>query len=236
MPQPPNNQQPNYYYYYQNQQNGGFQAPQTPKKNNKWPWILLGIAIIVIIVLIYLLSSTTKQQVITVQNAGLITEEAASPMPEIITKTEEVIAAEKKLKVVRKVEAVGDNQIKVSAHIENIDTINEDLILHDISENLKFDRKIELVGGEVKALNGSLFPPNNKINIASYGHRGKNPEKPSKISVVVLDINFTQATEDTSLYEIIFQTETPLSEVSFAAAEIRTGKFIIELDKETISL
>ena len=156
-----------------------------------------------------------------------------NPIPQTIQKTEEVLTAEEEVKISRDVKLNKDGSFTIIARLKNLSNIPNDVVLNDFHEVIKFEKHVNILNGNVVAMNGSLFPGGDKITVSSYGP-GPKSEKSTSINITLLDLNFDLKTKNTDLYELHFVPDVSVSELTFGVAEIRSGKFILEFKEEKI--
>ncbi len=198
----------------------------------KKPEFLLGYYIILVIVavliLMFLIFNYEKKDL--VEESTSIYSDGPQIQPTLIVKDDGMIEAEEELLIERNVEILEDGTVKISAYLKNISEIEDELVLQDFVEEIKFDQHVEFLESNVEAKNGSLFPATKKLEIAGYGP-GPVSEKNSKFNLVLLDINFDNNTDSTDLYELSFKLDSSIESFIFSGAEFRSDKYILELDE-----
>lgn len=193
--------------------------------------VLLLIIVIALILAVYNLGEKEKPKEtdVDIRPAIIFSE------PKIIEKDETMVRVENSLRVVRDVKKNEDGSIRVTARLDGVENIDDEIVLNDFVEDIKFDKKIGNIDGNVMAKNGYLFPSKKILNVSSYGPGAPN-EKMTKVNIVLLDINFDYSSENTGLYEFTFTPDTEVEKLIFDGGEVRTGKYILKLGREVFSL
>lgn len=179
---------------------------------------------------------TTEPKVVTVYEMVKDFSNGESvPLPQEIMKSPALNDAEETLRVVREIKKTNNGRYVVTARLEGVSTLEDGIVLQDFVEDVKFLQKMDVKLGSIIAKNGTLFPPNSDLNISSYGP-GPIDERSTSINIAILDINFSNQSTNTDLYEFIIEFEGEVDEMFFDGPEFRFGKYILELDKDTYEL
>ena len=169
------------------------------------------------------------QSVETVYNGAQI-----NPIP--VVKPEGVLRAEEDLRIVRNVSEDEDGYILVETFIKNLPRLDEEILLQDMVETLRFEERVELEDGEVAALSGRLFPQGKSINLATWG-TGPQSQKKTKINVTVLDLNLDSSIKDSvGLYTLKFKPSAKIKALDFDPVEFRYGEFIMSFGEERLEI
>lgn len=179
---------------------------------------------------------TAEPQIVTIyEQIKRVSNGNSVPLPQEISKGPILTEAEETLRVVREIVESGDGKYIVSAHLEGGATLGDSVVLQDFVEDIRFNERVVIVSGNVIAKNGTLFPPSHDLNISSYGP-GPIDERFTSINIAILDINFSNKSDDTELYEFVIEFDGEVDEILFDGAEFRFGKYILELDEEKYAL
>ena len=150
--------------------------------------------------------------------------------PTPIQKNDETISAEQNLSVNRTISLLEDGSISIIAKLDGNSFLDKDFIIQDFVETVKFNENVDLLESSIEALNGTLFPLLTKIELGNYGP-GPVSTKNSKFTVVLLDVNLDNSSENTDLYEVTFKIDQNIDSILFSGAELRYGNQILELDE-----
>jgi hypothetical protein len=157
-----------------------------------------------------------------------------SPAP--IDVPDNVLEAESEILIDRRSFVDQDGYYVVQAYLRNLENIDDEVLINDMVETIRFDRHVNVIEGEVEALNGALFPQGRTLNVGGYGAGGAS-EKNTKFNVTILDLNFDNSfVKDQGLYFIKFKTEQPIESIYFDDVELRFDKYIISLGAEEMVL
>ncbi len=206
--------------------------------NEKIDFMTLALIVILVLVFgIFYFFYNFKFEDHTVESTPLNSaqQKVINPIPQTIRKTEEIIAAENEVRVSRSVKLNKDRSVTVVASLKGLSNIPEGVVLNDFHEEIRLGKHVNVLSGNVAAANGSLFPSDNKVSVSSYGP-GPKDKKSTSINITLLDLNFDQKAHDTKLYELNFVPDVSVSELNFAAAEIRSGKYILGFKEEGVKL
>ena len=134
------------------------------------------------------------------------------------------------MSVNRTISLLEDGSISIIAKLDGNSFLDKDFIIQDFVETVKFNENVDLLESSIEALNGTLFPLLTKIELGNYGP-GPVSTKNSKFTVVLLDVNLDNSSENTDLYEVTFKIDQNIDSILFSGAELRYGNQILELDE-----
>ena len=189
------------------------------------------LVVVALMVLLLLISVHSEEEEKIINNniyEGFDDSPQIQSMP--IVKDEEILEAQEELAIERDIIFLEDGSVKIFAYLTNVASIEDDVVLQDFVEEIKFNKHVEILESNVDAKNGFIFPASSKIEIANYGP-GPVSEKNTKFNVVLLDLNFTNDTENVELYELSFPPSVDIDSLFFTGTEFRFDKYILELDE-----